>query len=105
MKYNETLISSNMPKVGEAKPFKANDTTKVLIYVDAVIATAWLLSEDHEDYTPDTFEIIHAWVPPNKVTSKEDEELLTALKDSRIVELRYGTYTVQPISSKKRLLK
>lgn len=102
MKLNETIITSNAPIVRGEKKFSApGGPSKVLIFIDAARATAYPLDESHEDFSPDSFEIIKSWVDNTKTLSKHDEEFLDNVKKSSIVELRFGTYTLTSVGKGK----
>lgn len=74
-----------------------NRRPKLLYSSGAVRAIVYPLPEDHQDYTEDTFEVVTNWIAPNIPLTEENKRVLESLKNSKIIEFKYGTYKVEPV--------
>lgn len=94
-------------KITESNPPKEKFRTdpkrpRFYISVENFRAIAFKLPEDHEDYSPDTFEVIESYLRDSVPPSKEVKRLIDDIKKSPIVEFRYGTYTEKPVWDRAR---
>jgi hypothetical protein len=72
---------------------------KLLISLDNIRIVGYRLTEDHEDYSPDSFDVV-SYYKVGELT-KHDAEAYNSLQYSNILELRIGTYKSDKVYSKK----
>lgn len=93
------ITESNPPR----EKFK-NDPKRPRFYIsiENFRAIAYKLPEDHEEYSPDSFEVLEYYLRDSNPPSKEVRRVMEDLKKGPIVEFRYKTYTERPVWDKAK---